>query len=127
MNSLLRSMLHQSFEFDAMSYEIYENGCCIQNATCHTHISAKRVRLVEMVFEIRNNPTYINDKFSFTTASDDLLKDRVQYGRLRPIDSVSGIFSKPIVCNIFPQNGVLRFATPNPLRIVEFSGNFRLI
>ena len=120
-------MLHKSFEFDAMSYEVYESGCCIQHATCFTHISVKRVRLLEMVFEIRNNPTYINDKFSFDIDSDDLLEDRVQYGRLRPIDSVSGISSKPIVCNIFPQNGVLRFATPNPLRIVEFTGIFRLV
>ena len=80
-----------------------------------------------MKFSLIGNPTYIDDKFSLPTNSDDLLEDRVQYGRLRSIDYISGISSKPIVCNIFPQNGILRFATPNPLRLVEFSGIFKLI
>jgi hypothetical protein len=80
-----------------------------------------------MVFKLRNNPTYIDNFFSFTILSDDLLEDRVQYGRLNPIDYVTGVASTPIVCNIFPQNGVIRFATPNPLRLVEFSGIFKLI
>lgn len=80
-----------------------------------------------MRFRLIGNPTYIDDIFSLPTSSDDLLEDRVQYGRLRSIDYISGVSSKPIVCNIFPQNGILRFATPNPLRLVEFSGKFKLI
>lgn len=73
-----------------------------------------------------NNPTYIDNQFSFPCAIDDLLEDRVQYGRLRPIDYVSGVVSTPIVCNIFPQTGILCLATPNPLRLVEFTGVFQL-
>lgn len=127
MDNILNLMLHKSFEFDATSYEIYEAGCCIQHETCSTHVSAEHSIFGGMKFRMRNNPTYIDDNFSLSTSSDDLLEDRVQYGRLRSTDYTSGISSNPIVCNIFPQKGVLRFATPNPLRLVEFSGRFRLL
>lgn len=127
MNNLLNSFLHHSFNFDAKFYEIYENGICIQRGECSTHISAEYLKCSEIFFKMSNNTTYIDNQFSFTTAVDDLLEDRVQYGRLHPIDYISGIVSTPIVCNIFPQNGILRFATPNPLRLVEFSGFFQLI
>lgn len=124
MTSLLISILHKSFEFDAMTYEIYENGRCIQRARCNTHIVAEFSPHSEIVFAIHKNLTYICDKFSFVAAHDDLLVDRVQYGRLRPIDNVYGEISTPIACNIFPQKGVLRFVTPNPLRLVEFTGRY---
>ena len=124
---LLKSILHKSFEFNSTSYEIYESGCCIQHETCNTYIFTEHSIYIGMRFRIINNPTYIDDKFSLATSSEDLLEDRVQYGRLRPIDNTNGVSSKPIVCNIFPQNGILRFATPNPLRLVEFSGIFKLI
>lgn len=126
MSNLLNLFLHHSFNFDATNYEIYENGCCIQRAKCNTHVSAKHSVFFGMSFEMSNNPTYIDNQFSFPCAIDDLLEDRVQYGRLRPIDYVSGVVSTPIVCNIFPQTGILRFATPNPLRLVEFTGVFQL-
>ncbi len=127
MNNLLNSFLHHSFNFDATSYEIYENGRCIQRAMCNIHVSSEYSQFRGVVFKISNNSTYIDDQFSFATAFDDLLEDRVQYGRLRSIDCVSGVMSTPVVCNIFPQNGILRFATPNPLRLVEFSGIFQLV
>lgn len=127
MKKILNSMLYQSFEFNAISYEIYENGCCIQRANCNTQIVVEHSLFIGMMFRLMNNPTYIVDDFTIKTASDDLLDDRVQYGRLRPIDYFSGDSSMPIICNLFPQNGILRFATPNPLRIIEFSGNYRLI
>lgn len=126
-DDLLKSILHKSFEFNAASYEIYESGCCIKHETCSTYIYAEHSIFLGMMFKIRNNPTYIDDKFSLTTSSDDILEDRVQYGRLRSNDDTNGISSKPIVCNIFPQKEMLRFATPNPLRLVEFSGIFKLI
>lgn len=127
MNNLLNLILHNSFEFNAISYEVYEDGCCIKRAKCSTHISAEYSLFIGMMFRLTNNPTYIEDKFTLKTASDDLLEDRVQYGRLRPIDYIDGISSSPIVCNIFPQKGILRFATPNPLRLVEFLGSYRLV
>jgi hypothetical protein len=126
-DDLLKSILHKSFEFNATSYEIYESGCCIRHETCNTYIFTEHSIYIGMRFRIINNPTYIDDKFSLATSSEDLLEDRVQYGRLRPIDNTNGVSSKPIVCNIFPQNGILRFATPNPLRLVEFSGIFKRI
>lgn len=120
-------MLHQSFEFNAISYEIYENGCCIQQANCNTFIVAEHSVFIGMIFRVMNNPTYMEDDFTIKTDSDDLLEDRVQYGRLRSIDYFNGDSSKPIICNLFPQNGILRFATPNPLRIIEFYGNYKLV
>lgn len=127
MNTLMNLLLHRSFEFEATSYEIYENGRCIQRAKCNACISAEYSQFSRMVFKVSNNPTYIDDRFFFETSFDDLLEDRVQYGRIRPIDCIGGVMSTPIVCNIFPQNGILRFATPNPLRLVEFSGIFKLV
>lgn len=127
MDRVLKSMLHKSFEFNATCYEIYEDGCCLQHEACNTHIHAEFSTFSEIMFKLSNHPTYIDDNFSFPISFDDLLEDRVQYGRLRSIDYISGVSSKPIACNIFPQNGILRFATPNPLRLVEFSGIFRII
>lgn len=126
MKSLLESILNHSFEFNALSYEIYENGSCIQKCYCNTRIIAEYSIFGEMMFCIQNNTTYIDDNFSFNTESDDLLEDRVQYGRLKPIDDYIGVSSTPIVCNLFPQNGILRLATPNPLRIVEFAGKYNV-
>lgn len=120
-------MLHKSFEFDATSYEIYENGRCIQRANCNTSITVRFASFDGMTFEMTNNPTYLIDFFSLPTSPEDLLEDRVQYGKLNPIDFASGNMSKPIICNIFPQKGILRFATPNPIRIIEFSGKIRLL
>lgn len=127
MDTILNSILHQSFEFYSKSFEVYENGCCIQHEPCNTHISAEFSIFIGMTFRLIDNPTYIEDRFSLPTSYDDLLEDRVQYGRLRSIDYISGVSSRPIVCNIFPQEGILRFATPSPLRLIEFSGVFRLI
>lgn len=128
LDGLLYLMLNQSFKFDAVSYEIHETGRCIQHTTsCCTQVFAEYSESLGMIFRMKNNPTYLDDNFSLATDSDDLLEDRVQYGRLCPIDDFYGVQSTPIVCNIFPQKGVLRFATPNPLRIVEFSGKFIII
>lgn len=126
MRHLLKLMLHNSFEFDATTYEIYENGRCIKRAKCDTLVVVKYSLYDGVMFTMHNNPTYIYNEFSFVAAPDDLLNDRVQYGRLRPIDYVSGDVSRPIACNIFPQNGVLRLVTPNPLRLIEFSGHYRV-
>lgn len=124
---LLNSFLLQSFEFVATYYEIYENGHCLKHAMCNTVISAEHSLFAGVVFRLSNNPTYIDDNFTLSTSSDDLLEDRVQYGRLCSADFNSGDSSQPVVCNIFPQNGMLRFATPNPLRLVEFTGAFKLV
>lgn len=125
-NILLESFLNQAFEFQATSYEIYAYGVCIERDTCRTFVKAEFSIYLGMIFWLKNNPTYIKDCFSVKTAHDDLLQDRVQYGRLHPTDYFSGVSSKPIVCNIFPKDGILRFATPNPLQLVEFSGTFKL-
>lgn len=62
-DDLLKSILHKSFEFNAASYEIYESGCCIKHETCSTYIYAEHSIFLGMMFKIRNNPTYIDDKF----------------------------------------------------------------
>ena len=120
-------LLHHSFIFIATSYEVYENGHCLKNEMCDTVISAEHSIYVGMIFRLNKNPNVICNNFTLPTSSDDLLEDRVQYGRLCSADFDSGDSSQPVVCNIFPQNGILRFATPNPLRLVEFTGTLQLI
>ena len=80
-----------------------------------------------MIINLYNNSTYISDSFSLPTEQDDLLDDRIQYGRLKSTDYFSGNKFLPIVCNIFPQSGILRFATPNPLRVLEFTGHYKVL
>ena len=58
MSIVLDSMLHQSFNFDATSYEIYENGCCIQHAPCDTHISAEYSIFTGMKFSLTLIPQH---------------------------------------------------------------------
>lgn len=128
MTNLLDLMpLHHSFIFIATGYEVYENGHCLKHEMCNTIISAEHSIYAGMIFRLSKSPNIICNNFTLPTSSDDLLEDRVQYGRLCSADFYSGDSSLPVVCNIFPQNGILRFATPNPLRLVEFKGTLQLI
>ena len=56
---------------------------------------------------------------------EDVLADRVQYGRLTSIGLKDA--NEPIVCNIFNNMQCIRFAMTSPLRIIEFYGTFSSI
>lgn len=53
----------------------------------------------------------------------DILQDRIMYGRLPQFQENSSPL-KPIVCEIFNDLTTIRFAFENPLRIIEFHGEF---
>ncbi len=125
MKRMLANFLYQPFEFEATSYEIYESGCCLCRDTCHTHVTATISDEHDMIFSIKNNPSYIDDVFGLGTAPGDLLDDRVQYGRM-PYSTYGINPSTPIACNIFPHKNILRFVTSNPLRLIEFTGRYIL-
>lgn len=114
-----------SFVFHATRYEEWCNQRCTRqgnvNATITAQVSGRKVR-----FCINGNPPLQMDSV-FTlpmTDADDVLADRVQYGRLQRFypDNLSS--TKPIVCNIFFNLTCVRFAMLEPLRIVEYYGNF---
>ncbi|MBR1784557.1 MAG: hypothetical protein IJ760_03845 [Bacteroidales bacterium] len=68
-------------------------------------------------------PSGINARFNLPIIEeDDVLPDRVQYGRLmnRPWKDPK----EPVVCNIFNNMECIRFAMTSPLRIIEFYGSF---
>ena len=79
MKTLLESVLHKSFKFEAKSYEIWQDGCCIRCATCSTCATAEYEDslFASMKFRLMDNPTYIDNEFSFPLACDDLLEDMV--------------------------------------------------
>lgn len=126
----LSSLLNRSFTFYADSFEEYQNGRCINRGMCNAQISAV-VHYGKVDFSITNSdslPTTlpISTKFSISLGGpDDLLEDRIQYGRL-PMNMYSINSYLPIVCNIFPQNNLIRFAMLSPLRLIEFHGRIEL-
>lgn len=123
----LSSLLNRSFTFYADSFEEYQNGRCINRGMCNAQIIAL-VHYGKVDFSIINsNSLSISTRFSINLGgTDDLLEDRIQYGRL-PMNMYSSNSYLPIVCNIFPQNNLLRFAMLSPLRLIEFRGHIELV
>lgn len=114
-----------SFVFHATRYEEWRNQRCTRkgnvDATITAQVSGRTVR-----FSINGCPPIQLDAV-FTlpmTDADDVLADRVQYGRLPRFATNYDTQTKPIVCNIFFNMTCVRFAMLQPLRIVEFYGNF---
>lgn len=114
-----------SFVFHATRYEEWRDQRCTRkgnvNATITAQVSGRAVR-----FSIDGNPPLqLDDEFVLPmTDADDVLSDRVQYGRLPRFATNYATSTKPIVCNIFFNMTCVRFAMLQPLRIVEFYGNF---
>ena len=120
-----KQILHESFIFHAFSYEIYEDGLCVDSGVCQITINAHASDYDMSFYVQHNNEISIDKHFSIDFRSDDLLMDRIVYGRLP--DNISnnmyvGSNTLPIVCEIFPQKNVLRFALLSPLRLIEFTG-----
>lgn len=114
-----------SFVFHATRYEEWCNQRCTRqgsvDATITAQVSGRSVR-----FCIDGNPQIqVDSVFSLPmTDADDVLADRVQYGRLPMFQPNNLSSSTPIVCNIFFNMTCIRFAMMAPLRIVEFYGSF---
>lgn len=89
----LSSLLNRSFTFYADSFEEYQNGRCINRGKCNAQIIAL-VHNGKVDFSIINGDSLsitlpISIKFSISLGGpDDLLEDRIQYGRL-PINMYS--------------------------------------
>ena len=121
---ILKELLYESFEFTATKFEIYEKGQCIKNGICNSVIKAS-IYDNSIFFHIENNELDIDNNFSFLLREDDLLMDRIQYGRLPRIFYAKIRKTLPVVCNIFPNANIIRFATLNPLRLTEFTGTIK--
>lgn len=119
-----QEILHEPFIFHAYNYEIYEKGKLLKSEKCNITINAFTSDYEISFFIQHNNEIIINNKFSIEFRSDDLLIDRIQYGRL-PQNMNIGSNTLPIVCEIFPQKNILRFAVLLPLRLIEFTGHLQ--
>lgn len=118
----------KSFIFKATEYHEYQNGVCTAQGTCETRILGKILSSWCIgVAILDDNPTNINQQFGLpifgSSMGGDILKDRVQYGRL-PGNLDWEDPNEPVVCEIFNTMTCVRFAMFRPLRIVEFTGRF---
>ena len=144
----MSSIYKKSFVFEAKRFEEYQNGKCVRQGTIECSIKAhemffspydvtsmanydelqSKVGGVDidggMTFSLSGNmPSGINTKFNLPIIEeDDVLSDRVQYGRLT--NRAWRDNNEPVVCNIFNNMECIRFAMTSPLRIIEFFGEF---
>lgn len=144
----MSTIYQKSFVFKANRFEEYQSGSCTRQGviecTIKTNIMffspydvfsmADYNELESKVggqdidggisFSLSGNiPSGINPEFNLPIIEeDDELPDRVQYGRLT--NRAWKDPNEPIVCNIFNNMKCIRFAMTNPLRIIEFYGNF---
>lgn len=143
----MNSIYKKSFTFRAKRFEEYSNGKCTRQGLIDCviqvrkmHVSPYNVFAVAdyneleakvngadidggMSFRLSGNvPSGINLTFNLPLMDEDVLPDRIQYGRL--LNAWRGSSDEPIVCNIFSNMQCIRFAMMSPLRIVEFFGEF---
>lgn len=147
----MNSIYQKSFVFEASHYEEYQSGRCVKQGAIECTIKAHKMFFSPynfldgadyneleskvggldidggMTFSISGNlPVGINAKFNLPIIEeDDVLPDRVQYGRLT--NRAWKDYKEPVVCNIFNifnNMKCIRFAMTSPLRIIEFYGEF---
>ena len=144
----MSSIYKKSFVFEANRFEEYQSGKCVGQGTIECSIKARMMgfspydpfsmagynELVSKVggadidggmsFTLSGDiPSGINTKFNLPIIeADDVLPDRVQYGRLT--NRAWRDYKEPVVCNIFNNMTCIRFAMTSPLRIIEFYGKF---
>lgn len=125
----MRELYCTPFVFKSTSYEEYQNGKCTASGNISVQIISKAVNDYAMFHLEGDLPINIKRTFGIPILGiehGDILEDRIQYGRL-PIDMSWDDPFDPVVCNIFATKTCIRFAMLNPLRIVEFSGEFEFI
>lgn len=78
-------------------------------------------------FSIQNPPPQFAPVFVLpilgTSMGGDVLPDRIMYGRL-PQFNIDTRPMIPVVCELFNSMNTIRFAFLNPLRTVEFHGQY---
>lgn len=121
----MTTIYRKPFVFEANHYEEYMAGLCVESGKCSTRIVAQMTKADQIRFSIQGDvPCRMTNDFRLSLmGEDDILSDRVQYGRL-PISLKGDDPTRPIVCNIFNNMTCIRFAMLSPLRIVEFYGQF---
>lgn len=124
----MERLYKKSFVFNAHRYEEYKDGMCLNQGRIDCKIVAEYQGFDTIIFKLEGDvPNRINKQFNLPiTDDDDILADRVQYGRLLTshhwYDS-----NEPIVCNIMNTMQSIRFAMLSPLRMIEFIGRFEEI
>ncbi len=121
----LNDLYRKPFAFLANRYEAYQDGRCIGSGDIFSSIlSIPQGRNIG--FDIQGDvPESMSNHFLLFAdfADSDILVDRIQYGRL--YNDLRNLDKRiPIVCNLFSNMNCIRFALPNPLRIVEFYGSY---
>ena len=129
---ILKKMYGKNFIFQVQYFEEYQYGKCVATGSINTLIMANVVNDgldKVIVFYLKNNKPNINFSFALPilgVQTDDILEDRIQYGRL-PSSLSWNDSNDPLVCNIFNDMQCIRFAMLSPLRIIEFYGSFTYI
>lgn len=144
----MESIYQKSFVFKASRLEEYQSGRCVRQGAIECIINAHKMFFSPynvlsvadyneleakvagmdidggMSFTLSGTiPNGINLKFNLPIIEeDDVLIDRVQYGRLT--NRAWRDSKEPVVCNIFNNMKCIRFAMTSPLRIIEFYGEF---
>lgn len=117
------------FVFKVSRYEEYQNGKCTKQGRVCVKIVSKVMNNCAMFHLEGELPMSIKRNFGipvFGIERGDILEDRIQYGRI-PDNMSWNDSTDPVVCNIFANKTCIRFAMMNPLRIIEFYGNYELI
>ncbi|MBD5422727.1 MAG: hypothetical protein HDR49_06845 [Bacteroides sp.] len=121
------SIYRKNFTFKAYEYnEMIVGGGNTTNPTKAT-ISAEVISSDVIHFSIFNQPSGVAPVFVLpilgSEQGGDILSDRIMYGRLPQFDFGARPMI-PVVCEIFNNMNTIRFAFLNPIRIVEFYGQF---
>ena len=124
----MKSIYCTPFVFKASRYEEYQDGKCIGKGNVAIQIISKTKDNCAMFHLEGELPIHIKRNFGipiYGIKCGDILEDRIQYGRLPDLKWDDP--TDPVVCNIFANKTCIRFALMNPLRIIEFFGDFELI
>ena len=119
----MRNLFLKPFAFNVIRYEEWQDQRCVNSGKLSARVYATAANGF-MSFSLEGcSNLRIGTDFYISTRQADILSDRIQYGVLP--DSMTGPSPiLPIVCNIFNNRTCIRFAMLDPLRIIEFYGNF---
>ncbi len=109
------------FIFNAKHYEVWKDQQCIDSADVNVRIVATISGDLIYFRLIGDFNISIEHGFMMSMQTAVQLDDRVQYGLL---SSTTDRSTTPIVCNLFNDMRVVRFALVNPFRLVEFYGEY---
>lgn len=122
----MRDLYLKPFAFKVIRYEEWQDQRCVNKGNLSARVYATAADGF-MSFSLEGcSNLRIGTEFYISTKQTDMLPDRIQYGVL-PVSMTGPNPILPIVCNIFNNRTCIRFAMLDPLRIIEFYGNFESI